>query len=204
MFQKNILFLLMMFCALASLTMIFYRNPSAPTITGMATSSGNVTLTVNSTSAIQFAVNSVNWGTGSVNASDVTHNYTCTLDTEGTTTGCINFTAVTQPLIIENNGNTNLSVSIYSNASATDFIGSGSTFQWKVLQNESGSCTTTPSPATYSPVNVSVSNATIICSNLGYTDSNDSLKLNLKVTIPLAVMSGPAGDRSATITVVGN
>ena len=53
-------------------------------------------------------------------------------------------------------------------------------------------------------VNVSISNATTICDNLGFTDSNDTLKIDLKVVIPLAVMTGSSGQKSATLTVTGS
>jgi len=179
-------------------TMILYMTK--PTITGFATTTGNTTVVVSSTSSVRFAVASVDWGTGSVN----TTVGTCTLNTESVKTGCTGFTVVSQGLILENDGNANISVTLYSNVSAAQFIGNGATFQWKVTNNgtETGSCTT-PTPSSYSPVNVSVANATTICSSLGYPDANDSLRVDLNITIPLAAVTSSSGLRLASITATG-
>ncbi len=171
------------------------------TLTGFATSTGTSNLTLVSTSAISFAINNVDWGTGSVNASDVTHNYTCTLDTLGTKTGCVNFTTVTQGLVLENTGDTNLNVTLKSDKTPTQFIGTGATFQWKIAENETGSCNGTLGQTTFTTVSTTDTN---ICTVLLPQIATNSLKIDLNVTIPLAVMSGGAGAKLATLTATGN
>jgi len=167
-------------------------------ITGGVTGTGNASLYLNSTASIRFAVATVDWGTGSVNSSGST----CLLDTAGTTTGCTGFSAVSQPLVIENNGDTNLSVQLTSNASGTQFIGSGATFQWKVTNNETSSCPS-PLPAAYTDVNTS-SPGTLICAALLPSTATNTLKVDLNVSIPLSLVTSATGQKAATLTVTGS
>ncbi len=163
--------------------------------TGFATSSGNASLYINTTSSLRFSVATIDWGTGSVNATTGT----CYLNTEGLKSGCTGFTTVSQGLVIENDGDTNLSVTLVSDKSPTTFIGSGATFLWKISQNESGSCPSV-TPTAYTQVNTS---AITICTAFQPVDATDTILVDLNVSIPLSIVSSGAGQKVATLTAVG-
>lgn len=181
---------------------IFMMRAPMQGITGFASTSGNISVSVNTTQQVRFAVGTIDWGSGSVNASGTL----CNMTTEGLVSGCSGFTTVNNGLIIENSGNTNLSIALYSNDTARGFIGSGASFQWKVSNNgtESGSCATTTTPSVYSAVNVSISNQTTVCSNLGFGDSNDSLRVDINIGIPLSLVTSSTGLKRVTINLVGS
>ncbi len=159
-------------------------------ITGAATSdTGTATLNISTTQSITFTTNSVDWGTGGINT---TAGYTtCDLYTDGTSNsaGCYGFNTVTQGLVIENNGNqviTNLA--LRSNVSATQFIGTGAVFEWKLSNNEANSCPGgNLSDTTWTAV--STTDKTI-CTYFDYVDSQDTLKVDLHVQIPYTASSG--------------
>ncbi|GIU70269.1 MAG: hypothetical protein KatS3mg002_1505 [Candidatus Woesearchaeota archaeon] len=166
------------------------------TATGYATANGTATVNVSSTTSIRFAIPSVDWGTGYVNTTGGYVN--CTLMTDGTSNsaGCAGFNQVTQGLVLENDGNTMTGVSLYSNANASQFIGGtsdggGPQFRYKVSQNESGSCTSGLGPTSFTDVNTTGPGTTICpAGNFNFTDSTDSIKIDLYVNIPYTAQSG--------------
>jgi len=91
-------------------------------------------------------------------------------------------TAPTSGLILENNGNVNVSFTLKSNKSAATFIG-GTTpdFQVKVTNNETGSCSTiTSNFSSYSTITTSEQTA---CSNFAYGTAMDSVAIDVQLTI---------------------
>lgn len=200
-------------------------------VTGFATSVPNATvnLSVDLVSSIKFVAAQVDFGTGSVNTSGGFNN--CTLNTYGTRTGCADFNTVgtsttSGGFTIENDGNTNLSVELVSNASAAAFIGVGSAvFGWNASVNETGSCKNISTSS--APENNVNPNTTIVCGGAGsasadcgtifesvttggtgknicprllFTDSNDALRIDLNITIPY---DAPAGKKAARLIVTG-
>ena len=196
-----------------------------PGITGLAlVPNGTAQLTVATTSSIRFTSATVDFGSGNVNT---TGGYTnCSLLTvlvEGQyMRGCESFTTVGQGFTIENDGNTNLTVTLVSNYSASSFIGSsGAAFAWNVSLNESNSCynvtgsvdtaiypnttadcgsgdiSATKCGAIFESVSTT---AKVICPRLRYEDSNDALNIDLNVTVPI---DSPSGQKVARITVTG-
>jgi len=176
-------------------------------ISGAATSSdtGNATVYINTTASLIFSVATVDWGTGYVNTTAGEHN--CTMMTDGTANsdGCVGFNTVTQGLVIENNGNKNFStVQLKSDENASGFIGGGDAadapspeFQWKISQNETGSCGTIHD-TTWTDVNTT-NPGTVICNNFHFEDTNDSIRVDLRIVIPYDA----AGDKIATLTATG-
>jgi hypothetical protein len=153
---------------------------------------GSVGLTISGTTQVSFTTASVAWGTGSVTATGTT----CTLDTEGHTTGCTGFTAVSAPLVIENIGTYDAKLELSSDKNAANFIGgTGSTFKWKMTNNETGSCTGI-TPASYTDVNTT-GVGTQVCTLFNATDTSDALNIYLEVVIP---SDAAATEKSATIT----
>jgi hypothetical protein len=173
------------------------------TTTGFATSDqGNVSVYVNTSTSIRFAVNTVNWGTGIVNTTGGYVN--CTMMTDGTanSAGCSGFNTVTQNFVLENDGSTLAGVQLASNASAAQFIGGDSSgggplFRYTVTNNETGSCSG-PVPSSFTDVNTTAP-GTQICpvSGFNYTDTRDSMNISIYVNIPY---TAPSGQKSATLT----
>ena len=185
-------------------------------ITGFATvPNGTATLTVSLVSSIQFSSPTVAFGTGSIN----TTLGNCTLSTTNANNGagCVDFSEVGNGFTIENDGNTNLSVTLSASANAATFIGDGaSLFLWNVTVNESGSCVNaTGSRLAVQPnttdagcdgiacggIFESVSTtAKNICPSLLFDDASDALNIDINVSIPV---TAPAGAKSATLTITG-
>lgn len=203
--------LVSLFGTFLSLNKLKYIGPAQP-ITGMGTTpAGNATLTVVTLSELNFTDKSVAWGAGYVNTSG---GYTvCKLNTTDAyppASGCANFTQETTGLIIENDGNTNLTIQLSSNVSAgTDFIGgTNPAFRYNVSNNENFACLNVSGNehpwdfnANESFKDVNTTGAgTIVCPRLQYTDANDSLKIHLHVEIPY---DAPAAAWGALLTATG-
>lgn len=175
--------------------------------TGYATSTtGTASVNVNTSTSIIFAVSSVDWGTGQVNA---TAYFNCTLATDAANSeGCIDFTSKNgAPFILENDGGTLAVVNLASNATGVQFIGGdaiygGPQFKYKVSANETSSCAGSLAPATYTDVNVT-GVGTTICSTPGLNSSvgADSLKIDILVNIPY---TAAAGQKAATLTATAS
>jgi hypothetical protein len=171
-------------------------------ITGHAVSAaGNTYILVNSTTAIKFDVASVNWSIGRVNSTGSQQN--CTMNTmSANSVDCISFLTVSTPLIIENTGNTNITLLQFgSNATAAQFIGGGADhggpqFMYVVGNNASGSCSANLYPTTFINVNIT-GNEQTICTNYNSVDGLDTMNISLKVNIPV---SSPPGQKYATLT----
>ena len=187
-------------------------------ITGFAViPNATATVTVNTISSIKFSQASVAFSTGSVNTASGFNN--CTLSTtSASNSGCTDFSEVSTPFTIENDGNTNLSVELRSNATATTFIGSGALFLWNVSVSESGSCvnasgtdrtavqpntsvgcggTTNACGSIFESVSTSNKN---ICPSLLYRDGSDALNIDINITIPY---DSPTGAKAAALIVTG-
>ena len=184
-------------------------------ITGMPVdaSTGIAQLQVSVATELTNQYPTINWGNGYVNA---TYN-NCTMDSEGNLTGCVDFSAVSSGFLLENTGNTNLSVNYTSDKNASAFInGTDPSFQLKVNENsvegQSGesspldtvaSCGGAWTPSTYTEVTISGS---YLCGNattypLSPASDRDSVVVDLKVRVP---EDSPAtGQKTATITFTG-
>ena len=172
-------------------------------ITGRAGSDqGNVTLTVSSAASLIFRINAINFGSGTINTSAGVNN--CTMDSMGNrNAGCASFTTVTQGLVLENDGNENLSVTMNSTVNSTDFIGGtiegGPLFQWNITNNESTSCKTGLYAGNGTFVDVNKSQMDI-CSDFVWQDTVDSILVHVLVRIPSDSLTG---QRNATFLAVG-
>ena len=188
-------------------------------ITGFALiPNATATVTIQTFSSIKFSDSTVAFGSGNVNT---TGGFTkCSLSTvgsEGDNAGCSGFTDQTNGFTIENDGNSNLSVELRSNATAAQFIGGSSPlFLWNVSVNEAGSCVnssgirsavnpnTSSNCATHDVCgadfeSVSTSNKNI-CPSLLFTDSSDTLDIDINITIP---ETAPTGAKLVGLIVTG-
>jgi hypothetical protein len=192
-------------------TIVSLNKLDALTTTGYATDtdSGTATLTVQTLASIKFAINTVNFGSGSVNTSTGIQQCNLTInDTYAITkSNCIGFydnnnnAASGNTFTIENDGNANLNVTLNSTVNSTEFLGGShvyALFQYTVSNNLSGSgaCTGTlgvPTWASFSKVNTNV------CTNLSWS-APDTLRVGIRVGIPA---DSGLGQRNATLTVTG-
>jgi hypothetical protein len=193
--------------------LIVKQNPGF-SITGLqfATDFGSALLTVNTVGAIKFVVNTTNFGTGRVNTT--AGNQACILDTKGTNqlSKCINFTTVTQGFTLENDGSANATIQLYFSNNASGFLGGDATigkYRYNVSNNETNSCRNstggtgcisgencTYAPLAWSDVNIT-NPGTTICQKLLFNDGNDSLLVDINITIPY---DAPAGAKLSTLT----
>jgi len=147
--------------------------------TGYAlTDTGVVNVSIATSASLNFSTALLDFGAGSI-----TPGQTAIINSEGVNTGSYwSGTAPTSGLILENNGNVNVSFTLKSNKSAATFIG-GTTpdFQVKVTNNETGSCSTiTSNFSSYSTITTSEQTA---CSNFAYGTAMDSVAIDVQLTI---------------------
>ena len=150
------------------------------TLTGSATDTGDVNLTLDAAASISFNVSELDWGQGSV---DENSDYAW-LVSNGTVVGGTSFDTVTQGLKVQNDGNINLTVNLSAgNYNATFIGGNEPVYKWKVSNNESDSCaagTIGVSGFTNVP-NAAQSRA---CTNLSSIDTRDSLNVDIELHVP--------------------
>ncbi|HSU72826.1 MAG TPA: hypothetical protein VLJ21_03175, partial [Candidatus Binatia bacterium] len=123
-----------------------------------------------------------------------------------------NFTTVTQGFTLENDGSANATIQLQFSNNFSGFLGGDTTLGWyryNVSNNESSSCRNstggtgcaanvncTYNPVAWSDVNTTVPGTTI-CPKLLFTDSSDSLKVDINISIPY---DAPAGSKLSTLT----
>jgi hypothetical protein len=191
-----------------SLTGSLFSLTNSNGITGYATSNttGSAAVDVSQSVILRFAINSTDFGAGSIDSGSGANN--CTLSINGSATiyksGCTGFantnTGGNDAFILENAGTSFLSVTINFTGNATTFIGGNQSvarLKFAVSENESTSCaggtisnggwTEVQAPNTFVPT----------CSNLSYADDRDSLRIGLNLSIPIDANSG-----ARTITVL--
>jgi len=184
-------------------------------ITGRATDTdtGVAQLELTSVTELTNHVPAINWGSGYVDSA-----YTnCTMDSEGNLgSGCVSFTSQSNGFLLENTGNTNLSVNYTSDKDATTFIGgTNSKFQLKVNENsvegQSGenstqdtvaSCGGAWTPATYTDI---TTGGSYLCGSgssypLSFEASEDAAVVDIRVVVP---EDAPLGQKNATLTFTG-
>ncbi len=200
--------------------LVLSKTPGVLQITGLqsSTSTGQINVTIETLGSIRFANNTLNFGQGRVNTS--LGNDRCILDTNGTNdlNKCINFTtngAGTNhgALELENDGSTNATVQLSFDKNADTFLGGSSTineFRFSIAQNgtENASCTNstggygtsgncsmaangtcTVGPDGWFGVNTTAPGSTI-CQKLLFSNANDSIRVEINITIPFDASSG--------------
>ena len=160
--------------------------------TGYVTDSGTVNLTVITTASINFTTDNINFGVGRVDAGAPN----ATLVTTGRNNTGGNWTNVTQGFVLENIGNLNVSISIYTGKDADTFLGgTNPEYQFNVTNVEIGSCipwagfnlgewydANTTDPGTFA------------CSNFSYVDAGDELRIDMRLVVPSDSLTGDLGD----------
>jgi hypothetical protein len=189
--------------------LVVFLTRGGEQLTGAAISPTAVArINITARASINWTVYTVDWGTGYVNDTAVS----CLLNTEGENNlaNCTNFTTVTQGLWLENDGNRRVSVNFSSNASAAQFIGgTGPWFQWKLNNNESGSCgspgggincAANASALQYQGAYSGVSTTPVeVCPCFNFANPNDVIGTDLQILVP---SDSYTGVREATLTAV--
>lgn len=168
-------------------------------LTGYAvsTKTGQAQLTVTSVTELTNQMTSMNWGSGYINQSYDN----CTIDSENNVgVGCSQFSAVSTGFLLENTGNTNVSVNYSSNKDAASFIGgTGPEFKIKIspnsVESQSGessnadsaaSCENGWSPSSYTEV---TTGGSFLCGSIStypfsFEAHRDAAVVDVKLVIP--------------------
>jgi hypothetical protein len=165
-------------------------------VTGYGTSDMNATASVeiSSVTAINWTTASIDWGVGSVTSPGP-----AVLDTSAGTVTLGNWSAITEPLVLENIGGDDVSLSLWANETADVlFSGSSPAFKWKFANNETDACTGL-TDTSFTDVNTT-SPGTTICSVFFANDTKDAINMDIQLTIPA---DATPGAKSAVITATG-
>lgn len=157
---------------------------------------GGLNVTIISLASLNFTINYLDFGTGSVNfGSD-----NATIDTLGNVIDG-NWTPSYEGFVIENMGNTNLGVFLKSARSASEFLGGTNPgYYYMITNQEAESCSEEMMPFNSW---ITVNNSGYgdkVCSNMSYSDTKDSLRLDIRLIIPSDALSGL---RTDTFTATG-
>jgi len=155
---------------------------------------GTLAADLNSTTAINFSVASINFGAVAV-PSGVT---SCNTDSEGNT-NCI-ATAPSDGFTVENIGNNNVTLDLKTGKNAATLLGGTSpAYKWKVTEKEVGACAS--AAGSYVDVNTT-SPGTRICDDFVKTTNKDEIYINVNLTIPSDAVPGAKSD-TFTATATG-
>ena len=156
-----------------------------------------VNVTVSSSAAINFTVDLVEFGTGSVNNGTLGS----TLETGQTPIGGT-WSAEPAALTLENIGNVNLTLNISASEAADDYLGGKDPlFQYKVTDaaSNTGACVGNGASA-YKNFTTTAASAVLACNPLQFDDDKDEIDVNIKLYIP---SDSVTGTHTATITATG-
>lgn len=180
-----------------------YINSFKNKITGYATTTGKINLTVESAAAINFSTSEINWGSGRVTAGQSS----ATLNTAGGANNITNgnWTGNTAGLIVENIGNTNLTINLTAGSNAAGLLGgTGSSYEFNVSNSEGGSCLDDSGGGSPAGINVFVSANTTtkeVCGRFRHETGNDEIRIDIKLVVPEDSKTGELTD-TITATVV--
>ena len=193
---NNILMIVAIVAVTFALVNLIIHYDDAVEFTGFATGqdTGTANVTILSQASVEFITNTIDWGLGSVNEIPTS----ALLVTNGTVDGG-NWSAVSQALVLQNDGNTNISVTLTSTLATTFLGGTAVTplFQLKVSDNETDSCDSAHNEMTdFTEVNGTAQNA---CLNLSYYNTFDTIKIDVQLRVPSDASPGIKG---AVITAI--
>jgi len=162
----------------------------------LTNSTAGATVGISQSVILRFAINATNFGSGSVNSGAGYWGCNMGINASSTTiyqNGCTGFNPSGNALVIENVGTSYMNVTLNITGNATTFlgnspsdaIGSGA-FMYEVSDNESGSCVGTKYNTSWTIVQNGTATAIspiLICSNLSYAVSSNSLAIGLNITL---------------------
>ncbi|HOW37013.1 MAG TPA: hypothetical protein PLK34_02090 [Candidatus Pacearchaeota archaeon] len=169
--------------------------------TGFALQSGDINLTVETAAAINFTVDSINWGSGMVDSgqSSATLNTCC-----GGSVVNGNWTAVSQGFEVVNLGNVNLTLLLKTGKTAATFLGGTAVtpdYEFNVTNKEADACNGTDvfNLNTFYDVNTT-GDGTKVCDLFTSAEGRDEIRIDIKLVIPSDSLTGARSDTmTATI-----
>ena len=195
--NKTLLYLLFVFIAITffgtTINLVQSGNFNVPLVTGFQSfnASARVNFTVAPTVIVRFVnasnnATAVDFGNGSlVYAPNITDINTSRVSTNPSTF------KDPGPLILENVGNVDVNITIYSVTAAGFIGGTNPTFQWNASMNETGSCgNSTDVNLTGASIQSFTATPTSLCTNFTFPDANDSIAIDIYVGIPADVRPG--------------
>jgi hypothetical protein len=153
---------------------------------------GTLNITIYKFVNINFTTNLVNFGNGAIDSGKVN----ATIDTLGNVING-NWTPTNSGFILENIGNVDVSLDLKSGKTAIQFLGGTSPlYQYNFTDKagKTGSCTngTFPKGAW---INVNTTNSgDRLCNPLRFSDSNNTIRIDLKLVIPADSLTGNLTD----------
>lgn len=194
-----LLAILAVILAFIALVSVFYSVAIYTGITGKATAIGAANLTIITEAAINISNSSVEWGQGRVSVDAAA----AVLNTSSGTVSGGNWSAVKVGLLVQNNGNINVTLDLSSSSgNGTIFLGNSSSYvgyEWNISNYKAGAC---GSPGfgrnVFSPVNTSNGLNTRVCSQFNWISTADVMEIDFNVVIPNDIETGIKKD---TITV---
>ncbi|MFH1399342.1 MAG: hypothetical protein ABIG95_04500 [Candidatus Woesearchaeota archaeon] len=177
-----------------------------PMITGFASDTGTASVEITETASAKFSIEAVDFLDGWVNQSEGgdTCEITAIQASSGTESApCYgNWAAGLGGLQIENDGNQLVSMTIKSSKNGTNLVGiPGGAFRFMAHNNETGSCTILNASMDDEWYAWVKNTEHVICGNLNYNNSKDSMWVDLNLSINFASnMSGEVA-QTATITL---
>jgi len=195
----TILAILAIVLAVIAITSVFYSGVIYVSLIGNVVGEANLTI------ASEVNINTtrdLDWGEGRVDVDQSS----AQLNTSQGTVSNGNWTAVTTGLLIQNNGNVNVSLALKSSVNDSELMGgTGYLFEWNISNFEANSCGDRGNFDefdNFSTVNTSsglAGDGTIVCIKFDYISTADVLELDFSIVVPEDVA---AGQKSSLITMV--
>jgi len=160
-------------------------------LTGKVTdSTSRINITISGMATINFSIDNINFGSGSVNIGS----NNATIDTLGNVING-NWSLVTQGFVLENIGNKNVTLNLKSGKTAAGFLGgTGPSYQYNITNIEAGSCTEAEATlGAWRDVNTG-GDGDLICNPFKFSESANSIKIDLKLVIPSDARVGSSSD----------
>jgi len=164
-------------------------------LTGYATNAV-VNVSIEQRAYINFTFDEINFGPGNIDSGESN----ATIDTLGNVVHG-NWTPVSNGFTIENLGNVNVSLDLKTDKNATDFLGGQNPrYQYNISNLESESCSLGHiNLGEWYEVN-KTGDGTRICNFFQYTDSRDTIRIDVRLVIP---SDASVGIKSDTFTATG-
>jgi hypothetical protein len=152
-------------------------------LTGYVTQNGTIYINITSNAAINLTNSIINWSNGTLTPGAT---YAVLYTADGAVTNGT-WQTQTNGFTIENIGTVNVSIKVLAGKTAATFIGGTSPlYQYNVTNVEAGSCLNSTGLTLTQLYNVNVTApGTYVCDQLSFLDGSDSIKIDIKLGIPL-------------------
>ncbi len=159
-------------------------------LTGRATDTGTVNLSVQTSAAINFTTDNINWGSGVVDSGADS----AQLCTNNGTVVDGNWTPVSDPFVVEHIGNVNVTLNINFSNDADSFLGGTSpSYQYNITNKEDGACDVGATGFTLNTWEDASTTAADICDVFGKDAGADEIEIDICLTVPSDSLTGSRG-----------